>query len=437
MSKKSAIIFAIVIVTTAILFAVYFSITKNRVEQTRDITSDPLTFQDFVPFGTGIEKTPASDTTTPDTTPTVDTNPTENKVRKLRQVSIYSTAGFTSFFKDMPVEESVTNTENTATPNTKATTPKTRPVLFTRQVDKATGHIYETNMETFIEEKVTNTTIPRIYEAFFGNNGTDIVYRYLSENNQTIETYKGEIVPTTDNSSATVKGAGLQDDILDMSLDQASTKVFYLYNFGGQSVGNTSVLSEEKKSEVFKSDFTEWLSGWIDTKTIGLQTKASSYALGYYYSYDLGTKTMNKIIGGVSGLTVLPNTGASLVMYSSTITNSFTSSVYNVSKRQSVPLDNPTMPEKCVWEKDGLKLYCAIPQYIEKNIYPDSWYQGTSTFNDSFYEVDASTGFETKIINPTEEGVQSIDGVKLSISPDGKYLLFINKKDYKLWSLAL
>lgn len=82
MSKKSAIIFAIVIVTTAILFAVYFSITKNRVEQTRDITDEPLTFQDFVPFGTGIEKTPTSDTTTPDTTPTVDTNPTENKKTK-------------------------------------------------------------------------------------------------------------------------------------------------------------------------------------------------------------------------------------------------------------------------------------------------------------------------------------------------------------------
>ena len=42
-----------------------------------------------------------------------------------------------------------------------------------------------------------------------------------------------------------------------------------------------------------------------------------------------------------------------------------------------------TLPEKCIFNKFGSALYCAVPKQVPAEEYPDSWYQGVVSFDDN------------------------------------------------------
>src|SRR3990167_10436168 len=48
-----------------------------------------------------------------------------------------------------------------------------------RYADRATGHIYDVNPLTLEKTKITNKTLPKIYEAHFRDNGNAVVFRSL------------------------------------------------------------------------------------------------------------------------------------------------------------------------------------------------------------------------------------------------------------------
>ena len=97
-----------------------------------------------------------------------------------------------------------------------------------------------------------------------------------------------------------------------------------------------------------------------------------------------------------------------------------------------------TLPEKCVWNKTGDTLYCAVPKFIGSGEYPDSWYQGEVSFNDQLWKIDIKTLNATLLLDPVmiTEG-EEIDGIKLAIDESENYLFFVNKKDSFLWKLDL
>jgi hypothetical protein len=68
---------------------------------------------------------------------------------------------------------------------------------------------------------------------------------------------------------------------------------------------------------------------------------------------------------------------------------------------------------------------------------PESWYQGRTTFRDRIVEIDIPSGIVTTLLQPTELDRPSVDAIKLGLSPEGRYLHFVNKKDGSLWSLDL
>ena len=91
-----------------------------------------------------------------------------------------------------------------------------------------------------------------------------------------------------------------------------------------------------------------------------------------------------------------------------------------------------------MWGSASDVLYCAVPTNLTAGQYPDTWYQGEVSFTDQIWKIDLKTGATTMLVDPvTIRGGEEIDGIKLSLSPDGKYLLFVNKKDSFLWKLDL
>src|SRR3989338_1925262 len=411
----------------------------------------------FKPFG---DSKPVPGATTPATGESdYQPNPVETGVKmQLTKVSSVPVAGFVVFSKERLKEVAISpplggGGEGSVTPNppptppkgkgTKPTPPPTEFAPALRYVEKKTGNIYQTFADKIEERKFSVTVIPKVYEAYFGNHGQSVIMRYLKANGNTIETIVGTLPKellggdTTENNE--VKGVFLPDNIQDISISPDTTKIFYLWSSGGSlgdnMIGITLNLLNNKKTQLFDSPLTEWLSVWGNNNMITLSTKPFSSAPGYMYSMDGSGKNLTKILGGVNGLTTKGSPNGKLVLFSD---SNLSLRVYHTDTRNSDTLSLRTLPEKCVWGKASDAIYCAVPKSISSGAYPDSWYQGEVSFSDQFWKIDLKTGNATLIIDPMSvSGGEEVDGTKLALDESENYLFFVNKKDSFLWELDL
>ena len=331
-------------------------------------------------------------------------------------------------------------TTKTAVKNLTPTQPLTELVPGLRYVERATGNIYQTFADKIEEQKFTNSSAPKVYEAYFANKGGGVVMRYLNKDNQTIETYAGTLPKETlggDSSSNTNEFTGqfLPENITDMSISPNSLSLFYVFDNGDTATGVTAQASGNKKNQIFNSPFTEWLTSWPNDRMITLNTKPSYGVQGFMYSLDPVTKKMNKILSGIYGLTTLTSPNGKLILYGN---NNLSLNLYNLDTQDSIALGIKTLPEKCVWNSGSTAIYCAVPKSIDSANYPDSWYQGETSFSDQIWKVNVDSGSASIIADPVQFSKgEDVDGIKLSLDESEKYLFFVNKKDSYLWELSL
>lgn len=295
-----------------------------------------------------------------------------------------------------------------------------------RYVERANGHMYKIFLDTKSTEKISNSTIPGIYEALFSGTAQTIIYRYLSQD-KTISSFIATL--------GAEKGDFLPQDISEISVSPDKTKFFYLTKNSTGVVGTVGVFGLNKKEVVFNSSFTEWLSQWANNQKIFLTTKSSYNVPGNIFILNTTSRTILKVFGGVEGLTTLVDPLGTKILYSYSSQTGPKLAVFDIEKHTAKDLNFYGLPEKCVWAKNGSNVYCAIPNTIKGNQYPDSWYQGLVSFDDFFVKINIETESSETIANSNNE--TPIDGTSLFLNTKEDALFFINKKDSTLWSLSL
>lgn len=435
MLRKIISILIILILIIGLGIGVYFFLNKSQGQGTNNITT---AIKDFFPFGKGSINDD-TDKPNPEPEPEPIQQPDQiPEVVKLHQLSTNPVSGYALFDKEryvetiLPVEPETSVTEPT---------PKTEKSLAVRYGEKATANIFDVFADTLKNVRVTNTTIPKIYESFWGNSATQTLLRYLDDNNKTIETYFASVPaqPLSENQDALeLTGTFLPTNILDVSISPDTKKMFYLSYFTGSVVGSTANIDGTKKVDVFSSSFYEWLSQWIDSKKLALTTKASGYSPGYLYILDTSTKISTRTLGDIYGLTTLVSPDGKKVLYSQTNGNTIETFVYDITSRTTTNIGYKTFPEKCVWTPDSSTIYCAIPDALSPSVYPDNWYQGLIGFNDSFWKISVGDTITSSVLfNPSSITGSTVDGIKLQIDPALSYLFFIDKKSSILWEYDL
>ena len=442
MPKKTIYIFiATFIVVGAIIFGVSMFMKPGSTTQTN--TDTDVNTQTFNPFG-GSTSTGGNTTgNTNDTGAMTDTTAgTTTPIPKLRQITDFAISGAGFFTEEKLIPESVdsaTATTPVVTPTTTKATTKTKAVIIPkiipkyeiipslRYIQRMNGHIYQMNLNTKVATKISNSTIPAIYEAFFDSKVSTVIYRYLSEDSS-ISSFMATMGGT--------KGEFLPQNIADIALSPDKTKYFYLIKNSSGITGTTASFSDTKRTQVFSSPFTEWLPQWVSNQNIFLTTKPSSQVAGSLFSLNITTGALSKVFGGIKGLTTLADGSGSTVLYSSSSNGVPKLGIFSTNTKKYIDLNNYGLPEKCVWSKINLStIYCAIPSSIPNGNYPDSWYKGLVSFNDYFVRIDTST-MQTAMLT-SFSGSDLIDGTNLFLDETESTLFFTNKKDYTLWSLDL
>ncbi|MDQ5949129.1 MAG: hypothetical protein QG589_255 [Patescibacteria group bacterium] len=371
--------------------------------------SSGFSFKQFFPFGgSETNNVPATSTTTKNTTGNgeeqtdIDSSIDQNPEERLRKLSTEFVAGI-----------GVYNTTNGT---------------LVRHVERATGHVYETELFSAQQRRISNTTIPLLYEAIWGNDAKTFIAQYLGTDDTTISSY----IITVANKQ---RGSVLDTNIL--SVSSLKDNLFYLKQSGTGSVGIVSKMDGTSRKQIWSSPLKELNSQFVSPQTVALTTKPHPNVPGYMYAVQTSTGVFKKILGNIPGLSALMSTDEKRVLYLSQSSGAELYT-YSIPERASSRLNPVTFPEKCVWSKKEPNIvYCAVPQQLLGANSLTNWYMGGVSYMDDIWKYDLDDNTSSVVMNLSDESGEKIDVIKPILSDDEKYLVFINKIDGAPWSLDL
>lgn len=405
MSKKSIyIIISIVLVLVLFVLLGFYILNKKTDGGTPSVTN---VFKDFFPFGgDNVTDNTNNPVEVPEETPV---QPTTDFTQKLRKITSEQIAG--AGILDV----------------------KAGSVI--RYIEKATGHIYEVELFSPRSGRISNTTIPMVYEAFWGNKTESLFAQYLKDDNMTIDTYSLTLKNISTTTENTITGTAQPLNI--SSVSTFGSSVFYLEQGTNGSAGYVSNFDGKNKKQIWNSPIKELLSQYVNVKTVALTTKPEENTPGFMYFIDTNTGGTKKILSDIYGLSTLVNPAGTDVLY---LNQSGTAlmNIYNIKTVVKESISPATFPEKCVWGNKNPKfIYCAVPKDFIAVGTLTNWYKGQISLSDDIWKYDLENKTSNIIAELNKEGGEDIDVIKPILSENDQYLIFVNKKDNALWSLDL
>lgn len=323
------------------------------------------------------------------------------------------------------------------TPVAGAATFKKGGRTIVRYVDRATGHIYDTDLATLVKIKVTNQTLPKIYEAYFRPDGNAVLLRSLKDDSDVVENLSLALTPPQATSSGAlynVSSTALRGNIGAVAVGSGNTLVYVLRD---TSSIVSSAFNGTGRRTLLTSSFTDWRLAATGNSLV-LYTKASASAPGYAYTLNTSSGAFTKILGLLNGLTAIPNTLGNRVLYSYVENNKIRAFAKNLTSNALTEILPTTLAEKCTWSvKDAGMLFCGAPTDDPGAGEPDGWYRGLTYFSDRIWLFDTNIDIAQVLAEPKQSLGIDIDVVEPKLSPDEDYFIFINKIDLSLWAFKL
>jgi hypothetical protein len=314
---------------------------------------------------------------------------------------------------------------------------KSAEAMAVRWIDRATGNVYEIDPNTLAKKRLSNNTIPKIYEAVWSAGGSNAYLRYLREDNQTdyIETLSLSI-PATAATPATLSGIYLERDIDQLAVSPGDNRIFYLKRNGNKEV--KGVLADGQgynQSVIFRHDLVHWLVDWPASNVITLLTKPSSDSLNFLFALNPKTGVLKKILSDF-GLTAKLSPDGKKVIFSQNTDGFIGLDFMDLNTRKREEKITFTLSDKCAWGPASDFVICGLSKNIfARKDFPEAWYQGKIAFDDyAFWRYVFKNREEDFIYAPAEF---KFDVIEPKISPDGKFLVFINKNDLSLWAVEI
>lgn len=298
-------------------------------------------------------------------------------------------------------------------------------------MDQESGHVFAINIQTGASMRLSNTTIPRVQEAFWLDNN-HIVARYLREDSDDIETFIAELHAATNTTEGHLTGNFLPPNITSLG-SVSTTDLFYLLSTEAGGVGIVTALDGKQKT-VFSSPLREFLVSPLNTTSrVGLTTKSSLGVPGQFFLLNTDTGSLTHIIKDAPGLLTLLSPDGSRLLHTSSV-REWGLEVLELDEDTTAPIFVSGLPEKCAWgTQNPSVLYCAIPDTLPRAELPDEWYQGKLSFQDSLWRINMETGDIDLLFSSSEIFGDTLDAINLTVSKDESYLVLTNKNDGSLW----
>lgn len=316
-------------------------------------------------------------------------------------------------------------------------------------VDRATGHMHIKNLtEEDPVRKYTNTTIPRIQRAIISSNGSSTIFQFLGASLLAGEAFSGTLStppeadaasPEEQSAFMTLSGKFLQSGIEEFAISPSNNRIAYLTKLqGGGSALVTANIDGGAPRQITTFQFSDLTLTWPSSNGIIVTSKASADAPGISFLVAPDTGAQRRLLTGALGLTTLGSPDGKYILYSTAVSGVVSLNLLSLDDLSSRRLSASTLPEKCVWSRlNPSIIYCAVPTVRPAPGYPDIWYRGEYHSADLIWRIDIRTESMDIVAPPAEGPGVTFDGVGLTLGPQELHLLFINRMDDTLYSVAL
>lgn len=374
----------IVFVLVAVLGLWAYLILNGTPRSTSDV---------FTNLGLGTETTdrPANDLD--QQTTTVDTNS-----QKLNQLTTRPVAGY-----------QLVNTASSSNTLTYA--------------ERGTGHIYQIDMTTGTETRISGTTLNRVVKATFSVDGEWVVL--TTETDYDHQSYVEYLASTSSNPTL----AELPENSADHTWQNDT--LFYTQLENGVTNGYQYDPDTQSASLVFTTPLRDITAYWQGINVFLVNEPAHKLRGALY---QLGTTGQYQLLRGPEyGFTAFSEQpGQWFVSSIDTETQQYRSYTINTTDNSLTPLALVVIPEKCA-SQSSQYLWCMLPYLEETNAdYLSSWYRGEPTYADKIWRIDTTNGDARFVLDPTQITGFDIDADNVQMT--GTYLLFTNRHNDTLWS---
>lgn len=299
----------------------------------------------------------------------------------------------------------------------------------------SSGNILEADTAISAVTRLTNTLMPKVYEAHFAPDGA-VVMRFDAD--ATVQTYSATLASTTqaiDSTSTpqTLKGQYLPQSIASLAVGPAHT-LFYVLP---ESSGGFAVVRSDWKGASQKKLFSSALSGWdlypLSDGGLVISQKPSDSVTGYAYTVS-ATGALSPFTGNLPALSVLPREGGARLFSTAESAPELFAKVS--ADASSVRLPIQTSADKCVWARGpDLIAYCGVPRTATGSGFLAERAKGAAHSSDSWYKVDVSSGTAEQLYAPDPS--LDLDVESPSVDDTNSYIAFTNAADKSLWMLRI
>jgi len=295
-----------------------------------------------------------------------------------------------------------------------------------RYLERASGNAYGYRVLERTLTRLSNRTLPGVYEAVWLSDGSFTYARFLADDsngNEALETYA---LPVGEGEG----GYFLEPNLSEVVVTGTSTLAILLTNAAG-SIATVASTDGASVRTLFSSPLGA-LQLLPSGGGYGAYTNASAQSGGYGFSISGTTGAFERLMGPLRGLMMLPSPSGSSVIYTYLSGSSLRTELLEMASRVSTPIPLGALAEKCVWAQNEASVYCAVPRAISGTL-PDDWYQGAVSFSDRIWKVDLAARVAVLVIDPLNAGGVAIDAVNLAIDEREDALVFTDKKTGSLW----
>jgi len=368
----------------------------------------PRTLPEFTLFPNGGE----ADIRDLTATTSAPTNPAENEapVQRLQQLTTRPVIGYREI--------------------TPTGTSSDRLILY---AEAGTGHIYQINLATKEEVRVSGTTIIEASHAVFSSQGTYVVYR--SGYNRTGRTLLG----TLDRAGEQVTLRDLPE-LAENAYIEGNETLFYSVR-GNQAVAKMRNLRTGSTETLFTAPIGDPVILWGRGAAANhiVFPKPSFLLEGFVY---VMRKNEAPIRLPVSGFGLSAARSGEYVAISTTdlASGRYETTLLGLRDRTGFDSTGVYIPEKCAGSRrNSGTFWCAEGDSEVPFEFPDSWHRGDLLHADVVTNIviGTSTISTAQVVDLEEESGRLVDGIEYEINDPEDRLYFINRIDNTLWTYAL
>ncbi len=294
-----------------------------------------------------------------------------------------------------------------------------------RYLERASGNAYGYRTEARTLTRLSNRTLPGVYEASWVPDGSRVFARFIADNSEGVEVLETYALPIGGGEG----GYFLAPNISEVAVRSTSSVATLIPNSSG-SLATVSAPDGSNPRTLFTSPLSA-LQLVPSGTGYAAYTNASAQLGGYGFQVT-SSGAFDRLVGPFRGLAMLPSPSGKQVLYTYLSGSALKTELLEVASRVSTPIPLGALAEKCVFAPDEKSVYCAVPRAVSGTL-PDDWYQGAVSFSDRIWKIDLVARVAVLVIDPLNAGGVAIDAVNLSVDAKAAALVFINKKDGSLW----